>query len=262
MAWRQQESFQATAVLGGLVSTSQVRFRMPQAQVRVGSYSFDNTNYVGSGVFFGSRYDSDRLPLDNDYAVLRRFLWLATDVAYKGALEAIARKRAALKNVAMAEDLPGFWEGRVRTRCAGDRARGIPVREMDGQSAIAVQPFPGLSGVALLAGTVGGRAGKALPGHQRGLGDQGSGKSHHGARQCRGPGARWQLLVRDVNVSHAIEFERLASDQELSAQIRTLADTVSRPPPRPGARATADRCCSRASPRARSLPKCWDATWC
>jgi len=40
--------------------------------------------------------------------VMRRFLWLATDTAYKSAVEAISRKRAALKNVAVNHPLDDF----------------------------------------------------------------------------------------------------------------------------------------------------------
>src|SRR5579885_2615108 len=36
------------------------------------------------------------------------YLWLETDRAYKSALEAISRKRAALKNVAVSEQIDDF----------------------------------------------------------------------------------------------------------------------------------------------------------
>ena len=102
------ESFGAVASLGGIVGTSDTRFRVPRVRVRVGSYQFDNTNYVGSGASFGSRYDVDRFPLENTYTVLRRYLWLATDQSYKGAVEALARKRAALKNMSAGEPIADF----------------------------------------------------------------------------------------------------------------------------------------------------------
>src|SRR5581483_5383769 len=89
----------ASATLGGLVTVRHDRFRLPEIQVRVGSYRFDNTNYLGSGLHYGTRYDIDRFPLENSLPVLRRYLWLATDGAYKSAVEAISRKRAALKNI-------------------------------------------------------------------------------------------------------------------------------------------------------------------
>ncbi|MDQ6707628.1 MAG: hypothetical protein M3Z85_16830, partial [Acidobacteriota bacterium] len=101
-------SYTATATLGGLISSQQTRFRVPIVHVRVGDYNFDNTNYVGSGYQFGSRYDIERFPLDASYPVLRRYLWLATDQSYKSALQAISRKRAALKSVSAIDRIPDF----------------------------------------------------------------------------------------------------------------------------------------------------------
>ncbi len=130
--------FAASASLGGLISTTETHFRQPRVHVRVGDYKFDNTNYVGSAFNFGPRYDL-RLPLEDSYAVLRQDFWLATDSAYKSALEAIARKRAALKNISVSEALPDFslaqpfkliepapvdalpadaWNGRIRSLSA------------------------------------------------------------------------------------------------------------------------------------------------
>jgi hypothetical protein len=65
--------------------------------VRVGDYKFDNTNFAGR--VGGTRYDLGRWPLDDSYPVLRRYLWLATDSAYKSAVETISRKRAARRNL-------------------------------------------------------------------------------------------------------------------------------------------------------------------
>ncbi len=99
--------FTASASLGGLLTSNEAHFRQPRVHVRVGDYKFDNTDYVGSGFNFGPRYDL-RLPLEDNYAILRQDFWLSTDSAYKSALEAIARKRAALKNIAVSEALPDF----------------------------------------------------------------------------------------------------------------------------------------------------------
>jgi TldD protein len=100
--------FGVVASLGGLLGTTETRFRLPRIQVRVGDYQFDNTNYVGSGFSFGGRYDIDRFPVENPYPVLRRYLWLATDQTYKAAVESLARKRAALKNMADGEPVRDF----------------------------------------------------------------------------------------------------------------------------------------------------------
>src|SRR5262249_19171848 len=100
--------FTAFATLGGLITANRLRFRSPRMQVRVGDYKFDNTNYVGSALTYGSNYDVDRLPLENDFQLLRRYLWLSIDRAYKSAVEAISRKRAALKNLSVIEQPDDF----------------------------------------------------------------------------------------------------------------------------------------------------------
>jgi len=93
----QGDGFAVSASLGGLLARRRNRIRQPEIQVRVGDYKFDNTNFAG-GVH-GTRYDLGRWPLDDSYAVLRRYFWLATDSAYKGAVETIARKRAAMRDL-------------------------------------------------------------------------------------------------------------------------------------------------------------------
>jgi TldD protein len=102
------KSFSVSATLGGLLSVRPEQIRVPEIHVRVGDYKFDNTDYVGSNYRFGTRYAIERFPLDDSYRLMRRYLWLATDSAYKGALEAVSRKRAALKNVTASDLLDDF----------------------------------------------------------------------------------------------------------------------------------------------------------
>jgi hypothetical protein len=102
----QEESFNVSASLGGLMTRRHDRFRSPDIRVRVGSYKFDNGNFAGGGG--GSRYDLERFPIENVYPVLRRYFWLETDGAYKSAVESISRKRAALRNLTQSEQLDDF----------------------------------------------------------------------------------------------------------------------------------------------------------
>ena len=103
------DAFEVSASFGAITSRSRNRFRLPNVEVRVGSYDFDNTGHIYSGYYSGSRYDTEPLPLDDDYLSLREGLWLATDHSYKAAVESIARKRAALTNTAANGDkLPDF----------------------------------------------------------------------------------------------------------------------------------------------------------
>ncbi|HLJ13091.1 MAG TPA: metallopeptidase TldD-related protein [Bryobacteraceae bacterium] len=104
-----QDSFSVSASLGGLLSSNHTHFRIPETQVRVGSYDFDNTDHVYSGYYSGRRYDPSHWPIDDNYEVMRQFLWLSTDRAYKSAIEGIARKRGSMKNMAVGyEQLPDF----------------------------------------------------------------------------------------------------------------------------------------------------------
>jgi hypothetical protein len=104
----EEENFTVAANLGGLLSRNHQRFRSPEIHVRVGDYKFDNSNFVGSGFGGGSRYDLERFPLEDSYPLLRRYLWLLTDSAYKSAVEVISRKRAALRNLQQNEQLNDF----------------------------------------------------------------------------------------------------------------------------------------------------------
>ena len=94
------DAFEVSASLGAVTSISRNRFRLPNIEVRVGSYDFDNTGHIYSGIYTGSRYDAQPFSLDDNYRALREGLWLGTDHAYKAAVESIARKRAALTNAA------------------------------------------------------------------------------------------------------------------------------------------------------------------
>ena len=94
----------ASATNGGLITSNVSRFRIPEVHIRVGDYKFDNTNFSGGGSG-GARYNLGSFPLDDDPLVIRQYLWLATDSAYKGSLQQIARKRAALRSVTVNEQL-------------------------------------------------------------------------------------------------------------------------------------------------------------
>ncbi|HWC73333.1 MAG TPA: metallopeptidase TldD-related protein [Gemmatimonadales bacterium] len=103
----------ASASRGSLIGSGESRNRRLTVELRIGDYAFDNTNYVGMsddmsdfiGEFGGGMGE---LPLDDDYAALRRELWLATDGSYKSAVADLAQKRAVLANRTRRTDLPDF----------------------------------------------------------------------------------------------------------------------------------------------------------
>jgi hypothetical protein len=101
-----------SATLGSLTASQQSHTRSLSVEVRVGDYTLDNTNFISfnfgpAGVArgFGNMVT---LPLEDDYKEVRRQIWLATDSAYKKALQALARKRAALENKTRRDDVPDF----------------------------------------------------------------------------------------------------------------------------------------------------------
>jgi TldD protein len=103
-----EHTWSAVATLGGLVNSSSGYFRVPRLRMRVGDYKFDNSNWTGANAA-GPRYNLRNFPVeDENPLVLRQYLWLATDSAFKGSLQSIARKRAALRNVTVSEELPDF----------------------------------------------------------------------------------------------------------------------------------------------------------
>jgi hypothetical protein len=102
------EMFSASATLGGLVSSRLARYRVPRVRVRAGDYKFDNTNSVFADYAPGARFEAEQLPLDDNLAAIRHSFWLLTDRMYKGAVEALAAKRAALRNVTETETLNDF----------------------------------------------------------------------------------------------------------------------------------------------------------
>ncbi|MFB3923618.1 MAG: metallopeptidase TldD-related protein [Terriglobia bacterium] len=106
------ETVAASATFGSLTASEANHVRLLTVEVRVGDYALDNTNFFSmpSGPAGVTRLFGGTLtvPLDDDYREIRRQIWLATDSAYKKALEDIARKRAAMRNRTQSEQLPDF----------------------------------------------------------------------------------------------------------------------------------------------------------
>ncbi len=97
------EQIAISASLGGLTRSESFHLRRPSAIVRVGSYSFDNTNSIYSA--------AERLglfPLDDDYQVMRTSLWQSTDALYKSATGQITAKRNALREISEPDKTPDF----------------------------------------------------------------------------------------------------------------------------------------------------------
>ncbi len=103
----------AVAVLGAVTSSSKHESRTLGVEVRVGAANLDNTNFLerpDARSFSRLSAGMAPLPLGDDYQGIRRAIWLATDGAYKRALDRISKKRAALQNQTVVEETPDFSE--------------------------------------------------------------------------------------------------------------------------------------------------------
>ena len=102
-----REQYQAEATFGGLTASKKDRARLLQAQVRVGDYDFDNSEFIAQGFQPQSGVLTTTI-IDDDYDGVRHSLWLATDAAYKQSVEQLARKRAFVQNKVRDEQIPDF----------------------------------------------------------------------------------------------------------------------------------------------------------
>jgi TldD protein len=84
------DDYISSSSFGAPVNRVHTRLRTLTVVVRVGSYEHDSDLGGGDTAF-------DVLPVDDDVYALRRAIWLATDRAYKSALEAFTEKQSALK---------------------------------------------------------------------------------------------------------------------------------------------------------------------
>jgi len=103
------ETFVIKAVFGAIVESDQDRSRLLRVGLRVGSYDLDNSEFAGGRSLYsmiGGR--PTQLVLEDDYAALRHDMWLATDGAYKQALEQLAAKRSFIKTKVQPEEIPDF----------------------------------------------------------------------------------------------------------------------------------------------------------
>ncbi|MDR3719577.1 MAG: metallopeptidase TldD-related protein [Bryobacteraceae bacterium] len=94
--------------LGASFAPQRSRFRLQMPDVRVGAPTMDDTGYVGSDRYTGTRFDSELISTDNDLYSLRAAFWLGLDRAYKMGVEAIGKKQAALSYYTTQDRLPDF----------------------------------------------------------------------------------------------------------------------------------------------------------
>jgi predicted Zn-dependent protease len=107
------DSKEVAATLGSVLSSVENNTRSLQVVVRVGDYASDSGNFLSmpsgpDGFAALMTAGAMQLPLDDNYNELRRRLWLATDRAYKKALEDLSAKQAVLKGKNRVEKIDDF----------------------------------------------------------------------------------------------------------------------------------------------------------
>ncbi|HKY21388.1 MAG TPA: metallopeptidase TldD-related protein [Vicinamibacterales bacterium] len=122
--------------LGSIVQNPPRRVRTLRVEVRVGDYAFDSSRFAIQG-FGGGPLTGETViaPLDDDYDVMRREIWITTDTAYKRAITMFARKKAAFQNRTASDPLPDFSvETPVETILSSNEVRLKPDHAPDLQS--------------------------------------------------------------------------------------------------------------------------------
>ncbi len=96
------------AEFGTLVATTRARNRFMNVEARVGSYKLDSSNFISDEGFRGFIGSQGSVGIDRDYDSLRQDLWIATDQAFKQAVETYSRKQAYLSSLARQSNIDDF----------------------------------------------------------------------------------------------------------------------------------------------------------
>ncbi len=93
---------------GALMTSTHARNRFMNVEARVGDYKQDSSNFVSDEGFRGFIGSTGSVGIDRDYDSLRQDLWIATDQAFKEAVETYSRKKAYLGSLARQTDIDDF----------------------------------------------------------------------------------------------------------------------------------------------------------
>lgn len=215
----------ASAMLGGLIASNDHTFRLPEVHIRVGDYGFDNTNFAG---FPGNqRLNSRSFPLEEDAGPIRQYLWLATDSAYKNSLQAIARKRAALRSLTVRDQLADFAKVQpvVLMRDFAPPAFDLNAwNERTRQISAIFKEYPGLRGSLVEL--------SAMAGLHRFVTSEGTAiriPEMLGAVQIRASAqAPDGMIVRDVDVFYTRDIRAMFTEDALEKAARSLGENVTK----------------------------------
>ncbi len=94
---------------GALTDSRDGHRRLLKVGLRVGGYQLDNTGFIDrSSMFSVVMGRHGQVVVEDDYNAIRRDIWLATDNAYKDALQQLAGKKAYIKNQVQTGEIPDF----------------------------------------------------------------------------------------------------------------------------------------------------------
>jgi TldD protein len=93
---------------GTLLNSNHARNRFMNVEARVGNYKLDSSNFISEDGFRGFIGSTGSVGIDRDYDSLRQDLWIATDQAFKEAVETYSRKQAYLSSLARQSDINDF----------------------------------------------------------------------------------------------------------------------------------------------------------
>ena len=99
---------EVVAQFGALLSSTRTRNRFMNVEARVGSNKLDSSNFLSDDGFRGFIGPQGSVGIDRDYDSLRQDLWIATDQAFKEAVETYSRKQAYLSSLARPSDIDDF----------------------------------------------------------------------------------------------------------------------------------------------------------
>lgn len=219
------ETFEIKAAFGSIVKSEREGNRLLRVEVRVGNYDLDNSQFISQSLMFSVIPSTRQLVLEDDYLALRRDLWLATDQAYKQALEQLAQKQAYIKTKIQAEEIPDFSQEKALTAVDPRKPIKIDQKELEEGlrrlSAI-FREFPAIysSSMSLYVKAV----------HKYFINSEGT--------VVRQPAPLAALLIRATTqapdgmiLKHFIPFygmsiEQLPSEKEVSTAIRNMAEEL------------------------------------
>jgi predicted Zn-dependent protease len=109
---------------GAIIANPENHSRMLSINLRVGDYNLDNSNFLslGSASQLSQLLSGNAsLSIDDNYDVLRRQIWLATDRTYKNALDTLDKKKVSIQNTVQTEErVPDFTKGAATSFSAGE----------------------------------------------------------------------------------------------------------------------------------------------